>query len=287
MGGIVTTAASEGDGSLRVVHHVASNPYTMATAPCLPYQEVKSLLPLFASSWNDIMSSKTAGCRLSNMFQISVIEGLKSLGDEGSIIDMLLRSSSKKHWRASDPVVFIMRYCIKSMQADEADHVMKLQMLGREHSRIGVTDYLIAVFCEVLLQALARCLVPSEQTNRIIHAWAANFRYIITLMTNRRFSFLRPGAPQRHTCVQCGEDVIDTDAEICNDCMQDNTAGTKSTNAIMFLNHDGLDHGCHSIPEIGSTDSVTVKYRREHNNYDLFIVKSRLGNTVDSVNESD
>jgi ribosomal protein L37E len=279
-----TGNVTEGGSSLRVIQHVAAYSYTMAAAPSLSYQEIKPLLPLFASSWSDIMSNKTAGCRLADMFHIGVIEGLKRL-EEGSIIDMLLRSGTKKHSRAGNPVIFIMRYCIKALHTDEEAHVKKLHQLGHEHSRIGVTDHLIAVFCEVLLQALVRCLVPSDNSSKIIHAWAANFKYIVTHMTNRRFSFLRMGVLKHRTCTRCGEDLVNVDSEICNDCMLDNSSGTRSTSGIMYLNHDGLDHDCYSIPEIGSTDSVTVKYRRERNAYDLFVLRARMASVHNNTDE--
>jgi hypothetical protein len=298
MGGVVARALQDDDllestGSF-LSSHLSSKPNTVANAPSVSYNELTdTLLPICATAWNHLMTNNMNGTRLCDVFQMYVYDGLQQLEEgQGSIIEMLLKSSTMKNKsRNGNPIFYVMKYCLKNNRRQgkddsEAKYVGSLQMLGRQHLKTGVSNQMIAIFCEILLVAVARCFDQSPNVSSIVQAWASNLKYIVSNMTNVRFSLLRNIRPtsRRLLCSLCGEILRGSAIDTCDDCVRNqltapndfsNTGSdaelttnsivtVKSSKTIVLLPHDGLDHNCHTIPELVTareTKEASIRFR--------------------------
>jgi hypothetical protein len=248
---------------------------TLNDFPLLPYEEVQELLPLCVQSWNYIVTTRVGSGRLlGDCFQIYAYDGLCALkGEMGSSIASILGDAREK--KSFNPITYVMRYCIKTRRHSEAQFKKKLQLLGREHARVGVHAEMITQFCMVLLTAFAACFGDGTAVDAIMYAWIANLKYIVTHMTNLRFSFLRviSGEVKCSKCGCCSTfcacmmsssghfDALSTD---------DTTAFSRSSSMsmsrdnLMSFAYDGLDHSCHPIFEGYSNKDVSFLFQAEH-----------------------
>jgi hypothetical protein len=239
---------------------------TLDDFPLLSFEEVQELLPLCLKSWNNIAKTRVCGYLLRDIFQLNVWEALRVSKHESAkaIEDMLQDARVKKLF---DPITHVMKYCIKARRPNEAQFKKKLLLLGREHARIGVHADMITHFCMVLLTALARCFVEEPAADVIIYAWVANLKYIVTHMTNLRFSFLRVISGEFQGSGDCGSISSPSSYDAAGSTIEfalSRSSSVSRDNLLRFA-HDGLDHSCHPIFEGYSGKDASFLYQNETN----------------------
>lgn len=121
-------------------------------------------------------------------------------------------------------IVFVMlRYILLLRKKPLKQVQRRLRAIGREHSRINITEEDMFEFCEVLLLAIKERL-DKKKTNLIIHAWMVVFKFVVHEMTTQKYLFQRSrsndsggqnseggaaGGPNRYSSTQM-ESMIDS-----------------------------------------------------------------------------
>jgi hypothetical protein len=241
--------------------------------------------PACLSSWDHIVHGAIDGKYLADWFQIYVIDSLRCLPDteEGRAIESLLTQSARK--RGKNPVLFVMRYCVRLHRVGESEVLIpcmisvrqftnqqcfllqmkrRLGVLGREHSRIGVSAKMLNQFVECLLYGVSQCVDPLNR-DAIMIAWKTNLAYIVGHMTTTTFTFVRNSFSSSNQvsgcCAQCGEYLVGGRADRCEECMEMGSMTAKPSvdrseaisiivGSLSELDLNGNENVCYAIKEM-------------------------------------
>jgi hypothetical protein len=233
--------------------------FLIGDCPLLSFEEVNALLPLCAQSWKHMTTTEISTISLDDLFQVCVIENLWRT-EIGKETESKLSLNFRKGKNAINSITYAMKYCIRAKRRDQSYFKKKLPQLGREHSRIGVTSEVIVDFCNALVKSFRDCLetgwanYEGVDTDAISYAWAANFKFITSQMSDLRFCFLRVVSGE-FFCYKCGEATTSCGCrESVSHTMSSDSAETPlvpslSNNNLLFTKPDEYDHMCHTTFE--------------------------------------